>query len=56
MLSPNHITFGLAHRAREERLRHGQRIQLVSRDRGADAKPVSRLVRRLMTAPRLAGQ
>ncbi len=54
MLSPNHITFGLAHRAREDRLRHGERIQLVSRDRGADAKPVSRVTFRRLLAHRLA--
>lgn len=56
MLSPNHVTFGLAHRAQEERLRHAARIHFVSRDRGANANPVSRVVRRLVTGPRLAGQ
>ncbi|HUH16935.1 MAG TPA: hypothetical protein VMM85_03215 [Methylomirabilota bacterium] len=54
MLSPNHITFGLAHKAREERLRHGERIHFVSRDRGAEAKPVSRVTFRRMLAHRLA--
>lgn len=54
MFSPNHITYGLAHKAREEQLRPATRDYFVDGQREPGRNLVSLMTLRRMTARRLA--